>query len=207
MFWKPNRSIRKLIPWYINDSLSPSEQGVVKSGISGDDGARTDFEAWKQIHLAVISQDQQVPSVLVHQRIMANLHESPLARGKYTWSGWNLLAGTLLTLSVLILLWLAVQPGVVLQWSLNGDGVTSYRIYRAMQGSSQYEMLKEIPARVNQWEYDFVDTLLVPGKNYKYRVEGIGADGASAYSRSVDGRYLDILPGQLALILARRVVG
>jgi hypothetical protein len=207
MIKKSLRSIRKLIPWYINGSLSPDEAEEVAYVIKQDDRARIEYEAWKHIHAAVASQEQRVPSAVDRQQIMSSLHQPNLYKGILGQSSRNLLAGALLTLSILILLWLVVRPGVVLQWSIEKDGMTSYRIYRASQGSSQYEMLKEIPTQANQWRYNFVDTLLVPGRNYIYRVEGIGADGVSAHSRTVNGRSLDILPSLLVLILASMIVG
>jgi hypothetical protein len=204
---KSLRSIRKLIPWYINGSLSPNEVKEVSFVIRQDDQVRNEYEAWKQIHAAVTSQEQRVPSAVVRQQIMSSLLRPNVNRGMLGESSRYLLAGALLTLTILILLWLAVRPGVVLQWSIERDGMTSYRVYRASPGSNQFELIKEVTAQTEQYQYRFIDTLLIPGKNYIYRVEGIRSNGVATLSQVVNSSALDILPGQLALILTSIIIG
>jgi len=207
MIRKSHNYFRKLLPWYVNGSLSEHEREEVEAGISRDDRARVEVEAWKQIQTVVTSQPQRMPSPVVRQRLMAIIRVPTASYTKVTQPSWSLLAGALLTLSVLILLWLVVRPGVVLQWSLERDGMSSYRIYRASQGSSQFELVTEIPAQANRLRYNFVDALLMPGRNYIYRVEGIQADGVSTFSQIVNGRSQDVILGQLALILTSMIVG
>jgi hypothetical protein len=207
MIRKSQQSFRKLLPWYVNRSLSALECEAVEAGISRDDRARAEVDAWKQIQTAVTSQPQRMPSSQVRQRLMAIIREPTASFTRVTRPSWSLFAGALLTLSVLILLWLAVRPGVVLQWSLERDRMTSYRIYRASHGSSQFELVTEIPAQANRLRYSFVDALLMPGRNYIYRVEGIHADGVSTFSQIVNSHSQDVLPGQLALILTSVIIG
>jgi hypothetical protein len=128
MFRKSRRYFRKLLPWFINDTLSAHEREKVETVIKGDELLRTEGETWMRIRTAVNNQPQREPSPLVWPRVMASIHESLGAKRQTALSNLSILAGALMTLTVLILLWLTVQPGFVLQWSLEKDGMTSYRI-------------------------------------------------------------------------------
>lgn len=207
MFKKAQHSLREKFPWYVNHSLSSQEQDEVKNTINQDAQARSEIEAWQQIRSAMISLPQQVPSPLVRQRVMTLIHSPISGKKQASQWGWSFLAGALLTFSMLILLWLALRPGVVLQWSLERDGMTSYRIYRASLGSSQFELIKEIPARADRQQYSFVDAFVLPGRNYVYRVEGVRSDGVTSLSPIVTGGSRDVIPGQLSVIMTSLIVG
>jgi hypothetical protein len=204
---KTKQSLRDKIPGYVNHSLSTQERDEVEKGLSQDPQARVDLEAWRKIETAMINQPQRMPSSLVRQRLVASLHATRQFDEKRVNWEWGIVSGAFLTIAIMVLLWLAVRPGVVLQWSHERDGVTVYRIYRANQGSSQYTLIKEIPAQAGQMHYSFVDGFIFPGKNYVYSVEGLRSNGEKSLSSVVNGRAVDVIPAQLALLVASLVLG
>jgi anti-sigma-K factor RskA len=59
---KSQKTIKELLPFYVNGSLSLKEKADVEASIGRDEGARAEVNAWEQIHAVVISQPQQDPS-------------------------------------------------------------------------------------------------------------------------------------------------
>lgn len=204
---KPKQSLNKLFPWYVNNSLSDQEREAVDSIIKNDPQARIEIEAWKKIRITMTNQPQKIPSPMVRQRLMTSIRTpSEMKVQKSRWI-WNLASGALLTLSIFILLWLAVRPGVVLQWSLARDGITGYRIYRTPLGKNQFDLIKDVPAQANRLQYYYVDAFILPGANYIYRVEGIRSDGTTIQSTIVNGRARDVMPSQVELFLSSIILG
>jgi hypothetical protein len=58
----------------------------------------------------------------------------------------------------LLVLWGIVRPGVLLEWSVEGSGLAAYRIYRAEEGSAEFQLLEEIPAETGAGRYRYIDT-------------------------------------------------
>jgi hypothetical protein len=206
MFEKRRKPLRWLITRYIKGSQPVKEPGIVDPSTQHDDRTSDDVKNFDLIRTVTINQPLVEPSPLVRQRIMTLIHESDIVIAPRYRVEWNVIAGSFLTLIILVLLWLTARPGMALQWSLEHDGISIFRIYRAAQGSNQFELLKEIPAQTNQLQYRFVDSILIPGKDYRYRVEGVRSNGVSTFSQVVDGSFLDLLPGQLALLLSSIIV-
>ena len=207
MIKKSQRTSKELLPFYVNGSLAPKESKDVDVVLTKNDWARADVDSWKGIQTAITNQPQRNPSSFVWQRVVAVIHEPVGNRQQMAQMHLGLLAGLLLAFCILILLWFTVRPGVVLQWSLDQDGINSYRIFRASHGSNQFELITEIASQNNRMTYTYVDAFLIPGKDYIYRVEGVRVNGESVFSQKIPGRYLEILPGQLALIFTSLVAG
>jgi hypothetical protein len=207
MNWKLKPAIRKLIPFYVNGTLSEKEKKAVEGAINNDEQARGEVDAWIHIQSVISDQPQQDPSPMIWQRVLAAAHTTERGRQSSLPVYQGFLAGAKLTISILVSLWLVIRPGVMLQWSVERDGMINYRIYRASQGSSQFELIKEVTAQIDRSRYNYVDTSLIPGKDYVYRVEAIPPTGAPTFSQVVQGRYLEILPGQLAILLTSIITG
>lgn len=202
--------LRECLPAYLNDSLSASQRRQVEAWLERSHTARAELAAWQKLQGAVRGQSLARPSADVRARLMGRIEQdarqSP-ARPVFRGLSFNALAGAALTLIVLALLWFAVQPGVALQWTLEGAGVASFNIYRAVQGSDDFTLLAEIPAQRGAERYRFVDVRLWPGRAYVYRVEGVGQAGEIAASQSIASGPLAALPGQLAILFTSLVIG
>jgi hypothetical protein len=109
--------------------------------------------------------------------------------------------GGVLALAVVLLLWGSIQPGIVLRWSVDNVPLTAFRVYRAAAGSTDFELVQEVPAEPDAQQYTYVDPLLVPGRTYVYRVEGVGPGSKSVFSQAVVASAIEALPGQLAILL------
>jgi len=193
---RTGHSLTDLLPWYLNHSLPEAEQPAV------EDQARHSphlLNAWQAVRSAALSQPQRVPSFAVRQRVLAQ------ARVKSKMPRWlPALSGVVLAMLALLLLWSVVQPGIGLQWSVNGAVPVAFRVYRAPAGSDRFEFVREVPAQSGIMDYTYVDTALWPGQTYQYRVEAVNAETASA---TIAANGADLLPTQLALVFSSLLIG
>lgn len=207
IFKKTKQRLFENIPWYVNKSLPAKESIEIEKEVNRDTHARDQKTAWEQIQTALINQPIKNPPPIVEQRVFASIHESSIKVTQKRYGGWEFLSGILLTVSILIILWLAIQPGVVLQWSSKPDGVIAYRIYRTTKINNQFELIKEIPFRSGNQQYNFVDCLLYPGQKYLYKVEEVHSNGKISSSPIVNGHSEDVFPAQLALLVTSIIAG
>jgi hypothetical protein len=115
--------------------------------------------------------------------------------------------GTAVALAVLVVLWTLLQPGIQLQWAVDGGTPAAFRIYRAPAGSADFGLLGEVPAEPAVQAYSYVDARLWPAQTYMYRVEAVGAEGEAAASRAITADARTVLPAQLAILLTSLIVG
>jgi hypothetical protein len=192
-------SVTDLLPWYINHSLSDADQPAA------EEQARRSpqwLNTWQTVRSAALSQPARVPSPTVRQRVLAQTRVT--ARAGRLPRMLPVLSGALLAVLALLLLWNVVQPGIGLQWSVNGAVPTAFRVYRAPVGSDRFEIVREIPAQSGTLDYTYVDTALWPGQAYQYRVEAVNAETASA---TIAANGADLLPAQLAIVFSSLVIG
>ena len=194
-----------LLPWYVNQSLSIAEQSSVENWLSEHPQTTEQLAAWQQIHTAAVSQPKAALSPRVKRDLMARVQAIRRARVKRVRIGW--LVGSAIAVVMLLALWAVVQPGIALQWSVTGSGAQSYRIYRAVTGTSEYALLQEIPARPDTPHYTFTDVTSLPGQSYTYLVEAVTLNGQSILSRTATGNGLDLLPALLSLVLTSILAG
>jgi hypothetical protein len=141
------------------------------------------------------------PSPQVWQAIFAQI-SSPYSRVNPASNvAWLRIGSGLVGFMIVLVLWLTVQPGVVLQWSVAGNPPTTFRIYRALAGAEDYRLIHEIEAPVGTAEYQFIDTRLIPGRWYSYRIEGIYKGGNVSISESVNSPVMGALPAQLTIFI------
>jgi len=67
---------------------------------------------------------------------------------------------------------------IKLDWQDNADNETEFRIYRQVKGETTYTLIKTLPPNCSS----FLDTNLVPGTTYIYRVVACNKMGFSEYS-------------------------
>lgn len=202
--------MKELLPFYLNGSLSRDENQQIEAWLRQDLAARQELASWREIQLAVSGQDGLMPTNRAYQALMDRIQSSPeqvTVSSRLRLQPGKVLGALLITLIVLYGLWKAVAPGIALEWSLQGEGVSAFKVYRATAGQAQFDLISEIPARVGTDRYSYVDVHLLPGKDYIYRVEGIGLAGDLAASKSIVSNSMGVLPGQLAVLLASLLVG
>ncbi|HTP07321.1 MAG TPA: hypothetical protein VMP08_03675 [Anaerolineae bacterium] len=196
MFKKRTSSpVTDLLPWYLNRTLPAADQPV---GAEQARQAPQCLASWQAVRSAALSQPTHVPPLAVRQRVLAQ------TRAKRTPRWLPLLSGVILAVLALVLLWNVVQPGIGLQWSVDGPVPAAFRIYRAPVGSQRFEFVREVPAQAGITNYTYVDTTLWPGQTYQYRVEAVSAEMASA---TIAANGDEVLPTQLAIVFSSLLIG
>ena len=197
MFKKhPSHPALDVLPWYLNRSLPESER------LAAEEQAQQSprqLAAWQAVRAAAQSQPTRVPPAALRQRVLAQAQVRPRT------PRWlPVLSGAVLAMLALFLLWNAVQPGIGLQWTVNGDVPTAFRVYRAPADSDLFEFVREVPAQAGIMDYTYVDTALWPGQSYRYRVEAVNTETTSA---TVAANGAEVLPTQIAILFSSLLIG
>ncbi len=194
-----------LLPWYVNQTLSHVERDAVEDWLKTQPAATDRLTTVSELRSAINAQPRLAPSPAVRQQLLAQIktrQPSPKHLARPAW-----LVGSAVALVLLVALWLVVQPGIALQWSVTGTGVNTYRVYRAPADSEEFSLISEIPAQHNAEAYSFTDITSLPGQTYTYVIEAVTQTGQTTLSPLAIGHGLDVLPAQLALILTSLVAG
>ncbi len=99
------------------------------------------------------------------------------------------------------LLWLLIQPGNQLQWSVSGSEAVVFRVYRAPAGETNFILVDELTATPAQESYQFADPLLIPGQNFSYAIESIDQFGNTSVSQVASSNSMMVLASQIAILL------
>jgi hypothetical protein len=188
-----------LLPWYLNHSLPEAEQPAAEERSRHLPHL---LSTWQAVRLAALSQPARVPPATVRQRVLAQARATTQARRVSHWL--PVLSGAVLAVLALLLLWNVVQPGIGLQWSVNGAVPVAFRVYRAPAGSDRFEIVSEIPAQAGVVDYVYIDTALWPGQVYQYRVQAVNAETASA---TIAANAAEVLPTQLVIVFSSVLIG
>ena len=191
---KPNL----LLPWYINETLSESEKIAVQNLINHHPKSLDDYQITQRISNILQAQESLSPSNRVKNHLLNIVHKQPTS-SKNTIRPW--LWSVPMTIFIFIILWLVVQPGTILQWSINGISTESFLIYRAPEGSSQFVLIDELSAIPSQPSYQYADILVIPGQTYQYVIEVRDQDGNTTRSRATTNDSQMALAAQIALFL------
>ena len=200
------------LPLYVNGSLSPVKRWVLNRWLARSEAARQQLEALQALQTAAKEGELATPGpgtyAKIRSRILTTPQASPLpqASRRMVWI-W----GTGLTLMAFFLLWFLLPPGIVLEWSVQGQAPQAFRVYRApiadSGGAMEFALLEQIPAQPTAEAYRFTDSLLLPGQSYVYRVETLDQSGELVTSSQVMGDALETLPGQIAILLSAVIAG
>ena len=100
-----------------------------------------------------------------------------------------------------------VQPGpqILLGWTDNAVNETGFVIQRSTDGGTTFTTLVTIGARTGTGSVSYIDTAVMAGINYLYRVAAINSAGLSAYSNSA-AATLPSLPAAPANVLVTAVL-
>jgi hypothetical protein len=200
-----NQDPSTLLPWYANHTLSAAERDAVETWLKTRPEAADSLAAVDDVRSAVSVQPKLAPSPMVRQRLLAQIKARPQTSRRLARPAW--LVGSAVALVLLVALWIVVQPGIALQWSVTGDGVSAYRVYRAPVDSGDFSLISEITVQSDAQAYSFTDITSLPGQTYTYVIQAITRTGQTSLSPLAVGRGLDVLPAQLALILTSLVTG
>jgi hypothetical protein len=199
---KSYRRIHRLYPWYLNNTLDDNEKICVEKSLHNDVASVESMNDWRRIQNALHSRAMYTPEPILQQRILARIRSDSVSS---VFKAHPL--ALVLAFVICVLLWTVVRPGIALQWNVENDSVQTFRVYRAVQGEADYQLLRELPASADLNKYAYVDMQMLPWQKYSYVVEGIREGGILALSQTVTGRAIDALPGQLALMSASLFVG
>jgi hypothetical protein len=207
---KAIKRIFTLLPWYVNDTLPTDAKVELEASLQTNPEAQAELARWRLLQTAISSQHDQEPARAVRYKTLARvraLSQTPRLVNKRSSALLDMLLGVSLTCVFLLLLWTTVKPGIVLQWSVSGGPLTSFHIYRAPLGSQDYDLVRSLNAQPNEAEYTYVDTFLLPGRTYVYRVEGLEPGGTTTLSQAITSDSKGVLVGQLVILFASLCMG
>lgn len=194
-----------LLPWYLNNTLSADEAGAVEDWLRQDPAAAMELAAWQQAQHLVTHQPAEAPPLAVYERVREPVRSRSVPE-PLSWLP-RLAWGAAVGLAVLVLLWFVFQPGIVLDWSVQGSPVLAFRVYRAPLGTADFGLVGEVLAEPEVQHYRYVDARPWLGWSYEYRVEVVGRDGRPVISHATTAGAQDALPGQVAVLLTSMVAG
>ena len=199
-----DEDIHGLLPQYASDSLPAADRQRVEAWLEKHPELRSEVAFWEQLRSGLQSQPQAAPGQEVWQGLSQRvaLHQRRAQR-----SAISILAGLALAVFSLVILWLTIRPGVLLQWTVSGTDQLTYQVYRAPTGGQDFVLLGEVHGTPGVRQYSYLDALFLPGQSYVYRVEGLSLSGSAVVSQGVVSQSLAALPGQLAILLASLLVG
>jgi hypothetical protein len=183
---------------------------ILERWLARDTAAREEVRHLKMLRTTVRGQSLVEPSPAIYSKIAGA--PQPTARERAnTWRPsliWIPIVALLILTGILV--WRVLPPGLVVQWSVEGEAPTTFRIYRAPAESAEsddFTLIGELAAKEGIAEYGYTDLRLIPGQQFSYRVEGFSETGQLATSQAMIGDSLEALPGQLLLLLVIGVGG
>ena len=175
---------------------------IVELWLSSDVQAREEFQDLQKIRSIIRVQPQLHPHPLVYSRIAAAI-KTKTVRPTVAWRPtlvWAPIVAILIFSAITILR--VAPPGLVVQWSVEGELPVTFRILRApAEEADDFTVIGELDAESGVVEYGFTDLRLIPGQVFQYRVEALSPTGQLTTSQAMVGNTLDALPGQLLLVL------
>jgi hypothetical protein len=195
--------IRDLLPWYVNEGLSPGERRLVEEALGEDTALQAEAAGLRRLAQAVSEQPQSAPPADLLVRVRRRLG-APAGSWR-RWASWAV--AIVLALAMILGLWSSLEPGVELQWSVAKGTPTSFRIYRAPADGGSFILLDEITARPAANEYRYIDEVIGPGRVYAYQVEALDAGGDSTFSPAVLADTQEVLLIQLAILFTGLAAG
>jgi hypothetical protein len=173
-----------LLPWYINQTLSTAENEAVESWLQESSKAKEEQHFHQLIVNSLNSQEIIYPAAHIEARLKAEIGKPILRSSRIR--EWSVVIST--AISILILLWAFIRPGNNLTWSITevkGNHFSTYRIYRAPLGSTNFKLVDEIATEPNQLNYEYSDSYLIPWVSYQYYIEFEDHTGHSYISQSI----------------------
>ncbi|MGC9357365.1 MAG: hypothetical protein ACP5GX_05850, partial [Anaerolineae bacterium] len=120
--------------------------------------------SWEELRAAVTSQPEARPSSEVRREVWARIRvrEASDLTPPPTWTTWAW--GVVVAFAVMIVLWGLLEPGIVLEWTLENHTPAAFRIYRTTLSSGEYIQIAEAPVEQPALRYRYVDPFIWPGQ-------------------------------------------
>jgi hypothetical protein len=198
------------LPEYANGTLGAPRTWILERLLTRDSKIREELHHLKSIQSVVYKQSELTPDPSVYGKIRAAVQATPV-ESKTNWRPslvWIPIVGLLIVAG--IMLWRVLPPGLVIQWSVEGEVPTSFRVYRAPSSSASaddFTLIGELTAEPGVASYGYTDLLLLPGQQFSYRVEGYNPAGRLATSQVMVGNSFEAVPGQVMLLMLITVGG
>jgi hypothetical protein len=208
--------LAETLPLYAANQLAPEQRAQVDAWLAADPAAQAELALWRQLqrgllHRPAVSAPPDLARMILAQELPAyastkgrSVGRQPAPSGWRRW-GWRVALQGTFSLIALLLLWVVVQPGLALEWTVAGGQPEAFRVYRAPLDGGAPTLLREIPAQADAAAYRYVDYKALPGQAYRYQVEAV--NGHLVQSEWMVGRGWELLPYQLALLLVSLAAG
>jgi hypothetical protein len=193
------KSTQKLLPWYLNSTLSTEESSEVEAWLDSREATLARVTSLIKLRDIIVQQDVQQPALSVRTYIFTQAQKPARNRVSIFWQ-WA--GGIAFAITIFALLWLVIQPGILIKWDVNSSELSSFRVYRAPNHSPSFEFVSEVKAQPDKFTYSFYDSLLLPTQEYMYIVEGIDQAGRSAAWQTSTSNTTNTLIDQTALIIS-----
>ena len=196
------KSLQKLIPWFLNNSLQTEDMQLIEEQIERKEHFEQLIADWRKVSAVVAVQPTYTPSPEVEKCILARL------TSRVYWSPKHFHAYAILFALVILLgLWYVVKPGIVLEWSVQYSSIYTFHIYRAIEdtGNSKLIYTTTSPEPISSNRY--VDMLLLPWQSYTYIIEGVQNEGEGEIAQTASGSAADVLPIHLLLLTISIILG
>jgi hypothetical protein len=197
--------VEQWLPAYAGGLIYGWRRLLLKWWLDRDATARQQLGQIERIRQDVRRQPQEQPAAEVYLRIQAAVAEEvrPAKAPGRPIAVWA--TTILIALVALVLVWQALPPGISLEWSVEGELPTAFRVYRApatadsLTPGQPFTLLDELQANEAAAAYQFTDWLPLPGRDYVYRVEALDQTGEPVASQVILSRWVDALPAQLSV--------
>ena len=201
MFKFIDEILKSQLPLYVTGRLPRYQRRIVEAWLHRSPRARARLEALRLLKSDLDAENRLAaePAIWPRLDVRASARTGSISPAKASTWGYGMVLGLLLFLFA----WFAIPPAVEIQWSVSGTSPKEFRVYRA-EGpvTGTFELVEAIPANDPVTTYSFRDYLLVPGREYIYRIEAIGPNNEALANDWVTGDSFLVLPGQIALITA-----
>jgi uncharacterized membrane protein len=108
------KELKKLLPWYINHTLSPIENEEIEYWLQiSTKSIQQTANEYQQIALGVTKQTNHLPKPEIREKLLTRINE-PVRT--FTISRWAI--GISLALTIFFLLFLIFHPGIELKWTM-----------------------------------------------------------------------------------------
>lgn len=199
--------IRNYYPALVNGTVHPFVGRIIRQWIRRYHSEIKRVESLESLRLGLKNQPLQTPSPLVYQRVQKQLPAmaKSTAQAAYPWQYW--LVPLLFLLLAAVLIRIALPPVIPVNWSAEGQGIESFRVYRSAgsesqtNGSADSRLVYEISANRTQETYGFVDLPLLPSNEIVYRIDALGKDDLIADTATLVSDGLSAFVSQLLLLI------
>ncbi|MDX1616728.1 MAG: hypothetical protein R3300_20645 [Candidatus Promineifilaceae bacterium] len=203
------QELRQWLPNYLNGHLGRPQRWLVQIWLRWSSDGRAHLATHRAVRRAARRQPiaDPDPELLsqIRARVLARTQPRPVptsAKRPVLARRFFVFVELLLVLLAVALIWQALPPGNVLQWTHNAPAET-FRVYRAPISEAQdnYVLVREIPADPQDESYQILDLQLTPGQDYIYRIEAVQPSGFLAVSDPIVASAGSTLARQLLAVL------